>query len=75
VNIPIKVQWDKVEEADLYAVYVQPEGGDWTTLTTVEPAITIQVPLRKHVTLHVNSRKGPLESIDSESMQVYATRW
>jgi hypothetical protein len=75
VNIPIKVQWDKVEDADLYAVYVQPEGGDWTTLTTKETTITIHVPARKQVTLHVNSRQGQQESIDSESMQVYATRW
>lgn len=75
MTVPIAIEWDAVEDADRYAVYVQPDGGPCIETETVKPRIIIQVPANIQTLVYVTSRKGQLESISSAEMRVYVTRW
>jgi hypothetical protein len=75
VIVPVVIEWDAVDDADRYAVYVQPEGGPVVEAETTKPRITIQVPTNTPTLVYVTSRQGQLESISSEEMRVYVTRW
>jgi hypothetical protein len=73
--VPISIAWDVVPDADRYAVYVCPEGGPCAETETDKPAIVVQVPVQVQTLIYVTSRQGQLESISSEKMHVYVTRW
>jgi hypothetical protein len=75
VTVPIAIEWDAVDDADRYAVYVRSEGGPCIETETVKPRITVQVPVNIQTLVYVTSRNGQLESISSEEMHVYVTRW
>lgn len=73
--IPVKIEWDKIPEADHYVVYYQPEGDDFTEVETVETSIVLHLPERRFTLVYVSYREGQLENIASEEMAIYPTRW
>jgi hypothetical protein len=75
VTVPVTIEWDAVEDADRYAVYVQPEGGPVIESETIKPRTVIRVPTNTPTLVYVTSRQGQLESISSEEMHVYVTKW
>lgn len=74
-NIPVRIAWDAVPGADRYAVYVHPDGHVGNDFETVSPSTVVQVPENTMTLIYVTSRQGLLESISSEEMHVYASRW
>ena len=74
-TIAVRIAWDESADADCYAVYVRPQGGQFSEYVTKDTSIVLQIAERKPTDIYVSSRQGNLENISSEEIHVFVTRW